>query len=59
MAWPGAYKVAALEADLASIEQQLDETREEHSGEEGLLAEANEANDGEPPKITGAPGIAS
>lgn len=31
--------IAALEADLASIEQQLDETREENSGEERLLAE--------------------
>jgi type I restriction enzyme M protein len=26
--------------------------REEHGGEEGLLAEANEADEGEPPKIT-------
>jgi len=44
--------VAALEGELAVLEQQLEETREEQSGEEGLLAEANEANDGEPPKIT-------
>jgi type I restriction enzyme M protein len=32
--------IAALEAELTSIEQQLDETREEHSGEDGLLADA-------------------
>jgi len=32
--------IAALEAELASIEQQLDEMREEHSGEDGLLADA-------------------
>ena len=44
--------IAALEAELAGIEQQLDEKREEQSGEEGLLAEANEASEGEPPKIT-------
>jgi len=31
--------IAALEADIASIEQQLDEAREEQSGEEGLLAD--------------------
>lgn len=44
--------IANLEAELAGIEQQLDEKRGEQSGEEGLLAEANEANEGEPPKIT-------
>ena len=44
--------IAALEAELAGIEQQLDEKREEQSGEEGLLAEANEASEGESPKIT-------
>ena len=45
--------IAALEAELATLEQQLDETREEQNSEgELLLAEANEANDGEPPKIT-------
>ncbi len=44
--------IAALEAELAGIEQQLDEKREEQSGEEELLAEANEANEGESPKIT-------
>ena len=43
--------IAALEADLASIEQQLDETREEQSGEEGLLAEVIEG-EGEKQKIT-------
>jgi type I restriction enzyme M protein len=31
--------IAALEAELAGIEQQLDEKREEQSGEEGLLAD--------------------
>jgi len=45
--------IAALEAELAGIEQQLDETREEQNSEgELLFFEANEANDGEPPKIT-------
>jgi type I restriction enzyme M protein len=45
--------IAALEAELASIEQQLDETREEQNNEgELLLADANEASDGEPPKVT-------
>ena len=45
--------IAAVEADIAGIEQQLDETREETNSEgELLLAEANEANDGEPPKVT-------
>jgi type I restriction enzyme M protein len=43
--------IAALEADIASIEQQLDETREEHSGEDGLLAEVIEG-EGEKQKIT-------
>ncbi len=43
--------IAALEAALASIEQQLDETREEHSGEEGLLAEVIEG-EGDKQKIT-------
>lgn len=42
--------IAALEAELASIEQQLDETREEHSGEDGLLAEVIEG-EGEKQKI--------
>ena len=45
--------IAALEGELASVEQQLDETREEQNADgELLLAEANEANDGEPPKVT-------
>ena len=45
--------IAALEAGLASIEQQLDEMREEtNSDGELLLAEANEANDGDPPKVS-------
>lgn len=43
--------VAALEAELASIEQQLDETREEQSGEEGLLAEVIEG-EGDKQKIS-------
>ena len=44
--------IATLEADLAGVEQQLDEMVEEHTGEDGLLVDANEANDGEPPKIS-------
>ena len=43
--------IAALEAELASLEQQLDEMREEHSGEDGLLAEVIEG-EGEKQKIT-------
>ena len=43
--------IIALEAELASIEQQLDETREEQSGEEGLLAEVIEG-EGDKQKIT-------
>ena len=43
--------IAAIEADIASIEQQLDETREEQSGEEGLLDEVIEG-EGEKQKIT-------
>ena len=43
--------ITALEADIASLEQQLDETREEQSGEEGLLAEVIEG-EGEKQKIT-------
>jgi type I restriction enzyme M protein len=43
--------ITALEADIASIEQQLDETREEQSGEEGLLDEVIEG-EGEKQKIT-------
>jgi type I restriction enzyme M protein len=44
--------IATIEAELAALEQQLDEQREEQCGEEGLLADANEASEGEPPKIT-------
>jgi type I restriction enzyme M protein len=42
--------IAALEAELTSVEQQLDEKREEQSGEEGLLAEVIEG-EGEKQKI--------
>jgi type I restriction enzyme M protein len=44
--------IAALEAELSAIEQELEELRGEQGVEDGLLAEANEANDGEPPRIT-------
>jgi type I restriction enzyme M protein len=43
--------IAALGADITGIEQQLDEIREEQSGEEGLLAEVIEG-EGEKQKIT-------
>lgn len=43
--------IAALEAKLANLEQQLDEKREEQSGEDGLLAEVIEG-EGEKQKIT-------
>jgi type I restriction enzyme M protein len=43
--------IAGLEAELASIEQQLDETREEQSGEDGLLTEVIEG-EGDKQKIT-------
>lgn len=43
--------IATIEADLASVEQQLAEKREEQSGEEGLLAEVIEG-EGEKQKIT-------
>ena len=43
--------ITALEADISGIEQQLDEIREEQSGEEGLLAEVIEG-EGEKQKIT-------
>lgn len=49
--------ITGLQADLASLEQQLDEQREEGSGEEGLLAEVIEG-EGEKQKIT-AKGIKS
>ena len=41
----------ALDNDLAALEQQLDEMREENSGEEGLLAEVIEG-EGDKQKIT-------
>jgi type I restriction enzyme M protein len=43
--------IAALEGELAALEQQLDEMREEQSGEDGLLAEVVEG-EGEKQKIT-------
>jgi type I restriction enzyme M protein len=43
--------IAALEADISSIEQQLEESREEQSGEEGLLTEVIEG-EGDKQKIT-------
>ena len=41
-----------LDNQLATLGQQLDEMREEHCAEEGLLAEANSAKEGEKAKIT-------
>jgi type I restriction enzyme M protein len=43
--------IETIEAGLAAIEQQLDEQKEEQSGEEGLLAEVIEG-DGDKQKIT-------
>jgi type I restriction enzyme M protein len=43
--------IEVLEAKLAATEQQLDELREEHGGEEGLLAEVIEG-EGDKQKIT-------
>jgi type I restriction enzyme M protein len=43
--------IAALEAELAAVEQQLDEKREEQGGEDGLLAEVVEG-EGDKQKIT-------
>jgi len=43
--------IAALDNQLATLEQQLDEMREEHSGEDGLLAEVIEG-EGDKQKIT-------
>jgi type I restriction enzyme M protein len=37
--------VESLEAEVAAIEQQLEEMAEEHGGEEGLLADAKNDND--------------
>jgi type I restriction enzyme M protein len=44
--------IAALESDLAVVGQELDEMREEQGGEDGPLADANEAVEDEPPRIT-------
>ena len=43
--------IEAIEGELAALEQQLDEMREEQGGEEGLLAEVIEG-EGEKQKIT-------
>jgi type I restriction enzyme M protein len=43
--------IFALESELARVEQQLDEKREEHGGEDGLLAEVIEG-EGDKQKIT-------
>jgi type I restriction enzyme M protein len=43
--------IIALDAEIVNIEQQLDETREEQSGEEGLLNEVIEG-EGDKQKIT-------
>jgi type I restriction enzyme M protein len=43
--------IEALDTELATLEQQLDEVREEHGGEEGLLAEVVEG-EGDKQKIT-------
>ena len=43
--------ITSLESELAGIEQQLEETREEQSGDEGLLNEVIEG-EGEKQKIT-------
>jgi type I restriction enzyme M protein len=43
--------IAAIEAELAAIEQQMDETREEQSGEEGLLSAVIEG-EGDKQKVT-------
>jgi type I restriction enzyme M protein len=43
--------IAAIEAELANAEQQLEEMREEHSGEDGLLTEVIEG-EGDKQKIT-------
>ena len=42
--------IEAIESELAAVEQQLDEMREEHSGEDGLLAEVIEG-EGDKQKI--------
>jgi len=43
--------IEAIEAQLAAIEQQLDEQKEEQGGEDGLLAEVIEG-EGDKQKIT-------
>jgi type I restriction enzyme M protein len=45
------YAIAALETELATIEQELDEKRQEQGGEDGLLAEVIEG-EGDKQKIT-------
>ena len=45
--------IEALENQFTTLGQQLDEMREEQCTEEGLLAEANDAKEGEEAKITG------
>ena len=44
--------IDTLDNQLATLGQQLDEMREEHCAEEGILAEANDAKEGEKAKIT-------
>ena len=44
--------IEALDNQLATLGERLDEMREEHCAEEGLLAEANGAKEGEKAKIT-------
>ncbi|MFL6211812.1 MAG: N-6 DNA methylase [Pyrinomonadaceae bacterium] len=49
--------IESIEGELSVIEQQLDEMREEQTGEQadgqpGLLADVNESKEGEKPKIT-------
>jgi type I restriction enzyme M protein len=48
---PEQTAIAAVEGELATIEQQLDEQKEEQGGEEGLLAEVIEG-EGDKQKIT-------
>ncbi|HWT00043.1 MAG TPA: N-6 DNA methylase [Pyrinomonadaceae bacterium] len=44
--------IESIEGELSAVEQQLEEMREEQTGEEGLLADVNESKEGEKPKIT-------
>ena len=44
--------IDALDNQLATLGQQLDAMREEHCAEEGLLAQANDAKEGDKAKIT-------